>query len=60
MSKWPFKVLVKYASRGRRQRFFDGLDNIFELAEFPYRILVLISIDEDAGRHGMSRQGKRQ
>jgi hypothetical protein len=47
MSKWPFKVLVKYASRGRRQRFFDGLDNIFELAEFPDRILVLISIDED-------------
>ena len=47
MSKWPFKVLVKYASRGRRQRFFDGLDNIFELAEFPDRILVLISVDED-------------
>lgn len=47
MSKWPFKVLVKYASRGRKKRFFDGLDNIFELAEFPDRILVLISVDED-------------
>lgn len=47
MSEWPFKILVKYASRGRRQRFFDGLDNIFELAEFPDRLLVLITLDED-------------
>lgn len=47
MSEWPFKILVKYASRGRRQRFFDGLDNIFELAEFPDRLLVLISLDID-------------
>lgn len=47
MSEWPFKILVKYASRGRRQRFFDGLDNIFELAEFPDRLLVLISLDTD-------------
>lgn len=47
MSTWPFKILVKYASRSRRQKFFDGLDNIFELAEFPDRILVLISLDLD-------------
>lgn len=47
MNEWPFKILVKYASRGRRQRFFDGLDNIFELAEFPDRLLVLITLDED-------------
>lgn len=47
MSTWPFKILVKYASRGRKKRFFDGLDNIFELAEFPDRLLVLISLDED-------------
>lgn len=47
MNDWPFKILVKYASRGRRQRFFDGLDNIFDLAEFPERILVLISLDTD-------------
>lgn len=47
MNEWPFKILVKYASRGRRQRFFDGLDNIFELAEFPERLLVLITLDED-------------
>lgn len=45
MSEWPFKILVKYASRGRRQRFFDGLDNIFELAEFPDRILVMVTVD---------------
>lgn len=44
---WPFKILVKYASRGRCKRFFDGLDNIFELAEFPDRLLVLISLDKD-------------
>jgi len=47
MSIWPFKILVKYASRGRRKRFFDGLDNIFALAEFPNSILVLITLDED-------------
>lgn len=47
MSEWPFKILVKYASRGRRQRFFDGLDNIFSTCEFPDRLLVLISLDED-------------
>jgi hypothetical protein len=47
MSTWPFKILVKYASRGRKERFFAGLDNIFELSEFPDRLLVLISIDED-------------
>lgn len=47
MSTWPFKILVKYASRGRKQRFFDGLDNIFATCEFPDRLLVLISLDED-------------
>lgn len=47
MSNPPFKILVKYASRGRKQRFFDGLDNIFATCEFPDRMLVLISLDED-------------
>ena len=47
MSTWPFKILVKYASRGRVEKFFEGLDNIFSLSEFPDRILVLISLDED-------------
>lgn len=47
MSEWPFKILVKYASRGRKDRFFAGLDNIFELAEFPDKLLVLISLDLD-------------
>jgi len=46
-NQWPFKILVKYASRGRPKRFFDGLDNIFELAEFPDKLLVLISLDLD-------------
>lgn len=43
----PFKILVKYASRGRKKRFFDGLDNIFSTCEFPDRLLVLISLDTD-------------
>lgn len=47
MSEWPFKVLVKYASRSRPQRFFDGLDNIFETCEFPDRILVMCTLDSD-------------
>lgn len=47
INTWPFKILVKYASRGRKERFFNGLDNIFELAEFPNMLLVLISLDED-------------
>lgn len=47
MSTWPFKIVVKFASRGRKQRFFDGLDNIFSTCEFPDRLLVLISLDTD-------------
>jgi len=43
----PAKILVKYASRGRRGRFFDGLNNIFDTAEYPDSLLVLISLDED-------------
>lgn len=41
------KILVKYASRGRKDRFFEGLDNIFELAQYKDRLLVLISLDLD-------------
>jgi hypothetical protein len=41
------KILLKYASRGRRERFFDGLDNIFELSENKDRILVMVTLDED-------------
>lgn len=47
MNNWPFKILVKYASRGRKQRFFDGLDNIFSTCEYADRLLVLISLDTD-------------
>lgn len=46
MSK-PVKILVKYASRGRPKRFFDGLDNIFSTCDFPDRLLVLITLDTD-------------
>lgn len=42
-----FKILVKFASRGRKKRFFDGLDNIFSTCQFPEKLLVLISLDED-------------
>lgn len=47
MIEQPIKILVKYASRGRPQRFFDGLDNIFETVQYSNSILVLASLDED-------------
>lgn len=47
MSQWPFKVLVKYASRGRTTRFLDGLDNIFSMCSQPDHIRVLITADLD-------------
>lgn len=47
MSTWPFKILVKYASRGRTNRFLDGLDNIFDLCSQPDYIKVLITADLD-------------
>lgn len=46
-SKWPFIILVKYASRGRRSRFLEGLSNIFSLCSQPDFIRVLITADED-------------
>lgn len=44
---WPFKILVKYASRGRPQRFFDGMDTIYSLASQISHVRVLITADED-------------
>lgn len=47
MSEWPFIILVKFATRGRKQRFFDGMDNIYSLCSQPDYIRVLITADED-------------
>src|SRR3954462_5363237 len=47
MSTWPFKILVKYATRGRPERFFDGMDSIYNLCSQPDHIRVLITADLD-------------
>lgn len=47
MSTWPFKILVKYTSRGRTTRFLEGLDNIFSMCSQPDYIRVLITADLD-------------
>ena len=47
MSKWPFKILVKYATRGRVDKFFDGMESIYNLCSQPDYIRVLITADED-------------
>lgn len=44
---WPFKILVKYASRGRPGRFFDGMDSIYNNCALKDAIRVLITLDED-------------
>lgn len=40
-------ILIKYASRGRRDRFFDGMETIYNLCVQPERLRVLISCDLD-------------
>jgi hypothetical protein len=45
--KWPFKILVKYATRGRPQRFFDGMETIYSLCSQPDHIRVLVTADHD-------------
>lgn len=47
ISTWPFKVLIKYASRGRPKRFFDGMDNIYSMCSQPDHIRVLVTADWD-------------
>lgn len=47
MSKWPFKILVKYATRGRVDRFFEGMETIYNLCSQPDHIRVLITADTD-------------
>ncbi len=44
---WPFKILVKLTSRGRKQRFFDTLDNIYLNCAQPDYMRVLITADLD-------------
>lgn len=39
------KILVKYASRERPSRFFDGMDSIFNNCVDPENILVVVTCD---------------
>lgn len=47
MSKWPFVILIKYATRGRVDRFFDGMESIYNNCSHPDFIRVLITADLD-------------
>lgn len=47
MSKWPFKILVKYTTKGRRNRFFDGMDSIYNFCSQPDYIRVMVTCDID-------------
>lgn len=47
MKEWPFKILVKYASRGRRDRFFGGMNTIYSLADLPDHVFTVVTADED-------------
>lgn len=40
-------ILVKYASRGRSDRFLAGLENIYELCYDPEQIRVMVTADID-------------
>lgn len=44
----PFKILFKYPSRGRPQRFFDGLDNLIaNIADVDYYHISCTLDDDD-------------
>lgn len=43
----PFKILFKYPSRERPDRFFEGLDNIFSHLSDMNNFLVCCTLDED-------------
>ena len=45
--KSPYLILVKFATRGRPERFFDGMDSIYNLCSQPDFIRVLITADTD-------------
>lgn len=42
-----YKILVKYASRGRPERFFDGLNTIRNLCYNQSRVFTLVTLDTD-------------
>lgn len=41
------KILIKFPTRGRPQKFFDVLNKYIKMADNPSRIAFLISADED-------------
>lgn len=43
----PYKLLVKYTTRGRKERFFDGMDSIYNNCAKLEHMRVLISCDID-------------
>lgn len=43
----PFKILIKYPSRNRPERFFDGLDNIHQFAVDKDYFHISCTLDED-------------
>lgn len=47
MSKWPTKILFKYPSRGRRERFLKGMENILLHIKDENNFQILVTADED-------------
>jgi hypothetical protein len=47
MENKPYKILIKYASRGRPERFFDGMESIYNLCSDVSSIRVLVTADID-------------
>ena len=43
----PLKILFKYPSRGRRERFFQSLDSLYNNISDPENFRVAITIDDD-------------
>lgn len=43
----PYLILVKYTTRGRPERFFDGMDSIYSNCVRPEYLRVLITCDTD-------------
>lgn len=43
----PFRILFKYPSRGRPDRFFDGMDSIYSNLNDKYNFFVLVTLDTD-------------
>jgi len=55
----PYKILVKYATRGRKERFFEGLETIYTLCANPELLRVLITADEDDSEMNTEEVKKR-